>query len=373
MKRNSTGDEMKATTFPELLAEASQRGRLTVGCDLGDRTTKICVLDAEGEVCARQTIRTRPDNVREWFERCPKARVVIEVGTHSRWFDELLRTMGHESIVANPRQLPLIYRNRSKTDELDAERLARIGRVDLKLLCPIQHRSQGAQADLAVIRARDVVVRERTRLVNHIRGVVKPFGYRLPGCSAEGFSDRIRDDLPRSLWPAVGPLLAILRQIDRQIAQFDKRIAERAKTAYPEVARMTQVHGVGVLTALALTLVVEDRGRFKKSRDIGPFLGLVPRKSQTGESDPELGISKAGDERVRRLLVQCAHHILGRFGPDSDLRRYGLRVAGQGGQNAKKRAVVAVARKLVVLLHRLWVTGAAYQPIGHQAIARKAA
>jgi len=360
---------MKTTPLKEVAVE----GRLTVGCDLGDRTTRVCVLDAAGKVVARETIPTRPAQVREWFERCPRSRVVLEVGTHSRWFSETVGQLGHEVIIANPRQLPLIYRSRSKTDELDAERLARIGRADPELLCPIKHRSKEAQADLALLRARDVVVRERTRLVNHIRGIVKPLGHRLPGCSAAGFADRIREELPRSLWQAVGPLLAILRQFDRQIAQYENRIAERAKASYPEVERMTQVHGVGLLTALTLTLIVEDKGRFTRSRDIGPFLGLVPRKSQTGESDPELRITKAGDVMARRLLVQCAHHILGPFGPDTDLRRYGQRVAGQGGKNAKKRAVVAVARKLAVLLHRLWVTGATYKPLGHGTAARKAA
>jgi len=202
---------------------------------------------------------------------------------------------------------------------------------------------------------------------------VKPLGFRLPSCDAKNFEARARGEIPRSLMQALGPILTLIRQVNRQIANYDKRIAERAKKAYPETNQLVQVYGVGVLTALAYVLTVEDKTRFAKSRDVGPFFGLVPRKNQTGNDDPELHITKCGDPFVRRLLVQCAQRILGPFGPDSDLRRYGLRVQGEGGKNAKKRAVVATARKLAVLLHRLWTTGEQYQLLGYQPSQRKAA
>ena len=128
---------------------------------------------------------------------------------------------------------------------------------------------------------------------------------------------------------------------------------------------MRQVKGVGPITALAYGLTLENAEHFAKSRAVGPYLGLVPKQEDSGESQPQLGISKAGDTMVRKLLVGSAHYILGPFGPDTDLRGYGLRLCERGGKNAKKRAAVAVARKLAVLLHRLWVSGEVYEPLGY--------
>jgi transposase len=373
MKMTITAAQKKTIAAGQELHDAKKERQLTIGCDLGDKTTQVCVLDARGEIVTRQRIATTPAAVGAYFSDIPRSRVVLEVGTHSRWFSAQVSAVGHEVIIANPRQLPLIYRNRSKSDELDAERLARLGRVDPALLCPVKHRSDAAQADLSMLRARDVVVRERVRLINHARGIVKPLGFRLPKCTTNRFAVTVRAEIPKALMQALGPILTLIRQVDRQIAHYDRQVAERAKAAYPELPRLVQVNGVGVLTALAYVLTVEDKSRFAKSRDVGPFLGLVPRKSQTGADDPELRITKCGDPFVRRLLVQCAQRILGPFGADSDLRRYGLRVQGGGGKNAKKRATVAVARKLAVLLHRLWTTGEQYQLLGYQPSHRKAA
>jgi len=126
---------------------------------------------------------------------------------------------------------------------------------------------------------------------------------------------------------------------------------------------LKQVKGVGTQIALTYLLTIEDPHRFAKSRDVGCFLGLRPGRRDSGESQPQMHISKEGDPYLRTMLVQGAHYILGPFGADSDLRRWGLKLAARGGKNAKKRAVVAVARKLAVLLHRLWVTGEVYEPL----------
>jgi len=347
---------------------------MTIGCDVGDRTSQLCLLDnASVDVLERLAIRTTPTAFREFFSKVSQCRVVLEVGVHSRWMSELLAELGHEVIVANPRQLPLIYKGPKKTDRTDAEHLARLGRMDPKLLCPIRHRGKAAQLHLSMVRARDLLVRERVRLVNHARGIVKPLGARLPKCTTVSFAKRVRDEIPAELLPILGPVLLLLEQLNTQIAHYDRRLIETAKQAYPETQRLQQVDGVGDLTALAYVLTVEDKDRFRKSRDAGAFLGLVPRKSQTGSSDPELHITKAGDGYLRSLLVNCAHRILGPFGKDCDLRRYGLRIAGNGGKNAKKRAVIAVARKLAVLLHKLWVSGEVYQPLGYRSSGQRRA
>ena len=239
-----------------------------------------------------------------------------------------------------------------------------MGRADIKLLAPVQHRGRKPQADLAVIKSRDALVRCRTKLVNHVRGVVKSFGERLPKCTAESFHRRTRELIPGDLKPALEPLYEALTAIDQQIRD-QERLIEKTAEKYPDVNVLSQPHGVGVLTALAYVLVVEDKERFKKSRMAGAFIGLRPKKDQSGDGDPQLRITKAGDPFLRRLLVGSANHILGPFGKDSDLRSWGLELAKRGGKNARKRAKVAVARKLAVLLHRLWVTGEVYEPLGY--------
>lgn len=336
----------------------------TIGCDLGDKRSEICVLDAEGNVRLRTSVRTGRQWMRGFFARAA-AHVVIEVGQHSRWVSELLRELGHQVTVANPRRVKLISASDNKTDRHDAELLARLGRSDVKLLAPVQHRALEAQTHLTVVKARDVLVATRTKLVNHVRGTVKSFGERLPKCAAESFARRTRALVPADLKPALEPVYEMLGQLDAQIKEQDKLI-ERIATRCPDVNVVSQIPGVGALTGLAFVRTVEDKNRFAKSRVAGAFFGLRPRKSKSGDSDPQLRITKAGDPFVRRLLVNAANYILGPFGPDSTLRRWGLQLAQRGGKNAKKRAKVAVARKLAVLMHRLWVTGEVYEPLGYQ-------
>jgi transposase len=259
----------------------------------------------------------------------------------------------------------LISQGNLKRDKKDAELLARLGRADQELLSPVKHRGSEAQADLAVAKARDALVRTRTKLVNHARGLVKSFGERLPSCTAEGFHRQVRAHIPATLKPALEPMFAVMEHLEKQIKAHDKTL-ERIAKKYPDVEIISQPKGVGVLTALVFLLTLEDKTRFKKSRMVGAFVGFNPKRDQSGNCDKQLGITKAGDAFLRKLAVGCANYILGPFGEDSDLRRWGLELAKRGGKNAKKRAKVAVARKLVVLMHRLWVTGEVYEPIGHR-------
>jgi transposase len=335
---------------------------LFIGIDLGDKFSVVVILDQDGEVIEESRIPTAMNAFTRKFKNIPSCRIAMEVGTHSRWVSQTLKDLGHEVIVADARKLRLIYDNPRKDDKVDAEYLARLARLDPKLLSPVFHRSQQAQAHLAVIRSRDILVRTRTLLINHVRSMVKSTGARLPSCSTTSFHKQVPEFIPQDLLPALTPILDHIATLTKQIFAYDYQIEKLCRDCYPETKSLQKVSGVGPLTALAFVLTLEDPKRFRKSREVGPSLGLVPRQDQSGEHDPQLHITKTGNSYLRRLLVHSAHYILGPFGQDSDLRRWGLKIAERGGKNAKKRAVVGLARKLAVLLHRLWITGEVYEP-----------
>jgi len=337
--------------------------KLTVGIDLGDQNSAYCVLDADGDVLSEGTVRTSESGFTQQFQSISPCRIALETGTHSPWVSRLLQKYGHDVIVANARQVRVIYESDRKNDKVDARTLARLARIDKDLLHPIRHRSEKAQADLAMLRARDALVQVRTKLMNCARGMVKSVGGRLPGASSACFAKKVREHIPAAIRDALTPVLDEIEQLAGQLREYDKRIEEMAKAKYTQTQLMRQIPGVGVITSMAFTLTIEDPHRFSKSRDIAGYLGLLPRQGDSGDSKPQLSITKAGDHMLRRLLVGCAHYILGHFGPDSDLRRWGLSLMVRGGKNAKKRAVVAVARKLAVLMHKLWVTGEVYEPL----------
>lgn len=336
---------------------------LTIGIDLGDRFSEGRVLDVDGEVVESFRVRTTEPAMDRVLSGYPASRVVLEVGTHSPWVSRCVTKHGHEAIVANPRRVRLIAENDSKTDGVDAELLARLGRVDPSLLKPIVHRGAQAQKDRILLQARDGFVRARTQLVNQVRGLAKTLGTRAPSCSTEAFAKRVRSSLPSDLFPGLKTLLATIEGLTRTIREMDREVERVCETRYPETALLRQVKGVGPITALCFVLTIEDPSRFGKSRSVGAYLGLRPKHRNSGDQQPQLRITKGGDRLLRRLLVSAAHYILGPFGPDTDLRRSGLRMAERGGKSAKKRAVVAVARRLAVLLHRLWVTGEEYEPL----------
>lgn len=337
-----------------------QRPKRTVGVDLGDRFSRYCVLNEDGEVMEEGRMRTSAEAFGRHWEGEPRQRMVMETGTHSPWISRLLEGFGHQVIVANARKVRAISQNESKNDRQDAEMLARLGYCNPKLLAPVRHRSVERQRDLNLIRARDTLVRARTMLINSVRGLVKSGGGRLPPAASDYFVARVEAAVPAELKPAIQPLLEQIAGLTIQIRHLDQAI-EKLAERYPEIRILRTVPGVGPVIAAAYVLTLNGSDAVAHSRSVGAFLGLRPRQSQSGDSDPEHNISKTGNIYLRRLLVQAAHYILGRFGPDSTLRRWGLKLA-VGGQRSKKRAVVAVARKLAVLLHCLWRSGQPYQP-----------
>ena len=342
---------------------STRRTSEVCGMDLGDRHSRLCVLDGDtGEVVEEGRIPTTEVALRRRFASVPPMRVAMEVGTHSPWVSRLLTECGHEVIVANPRKVRLIYKNRRKNDAMDALYLARLARTDPALLAPIRHRGREAQRDLALLRSRDALVRARTQLINHVRGAAKSTGERLPRWGAEAFASKAGTALPPELVTVLGPLIEVIASLTTQIRSLDRRLEELAK-AYPETVRLRRVRGVGPITSLAYVLTLEDPARFARSRAVGPYLGLIPAQRDSGDSKPEMRISKEGDAFLRRLLVGSAQYILGPFGEDCDLRRHGFKLGAGGSKKDKRRAVVAVARKLAVLLHRLWTSEEPYDPL----------
>jgi len=353
----------KVSTAAANASKNCSQQKLTTGLDLGDRSSCYCVLDEGGRIVLEQRVSTTAKALREVFGKMPRSRVALETGLHSPWVSRLLGEFGHEVIVAHARNVRLIGESRKKDDRLDAQTLARLARIDPQLLSPVKHRSAKAQADLTVIRARAGLVRARTALTNTARGLAKSYGEPLRGCNVRNLNPEKAEKLSRELQKALEPLLTASAALSEQIAEYNRQIEEIAKQRYPQTALLKQVKGVGTLIALTYMLTLEDPHRFRKSRDAGCYAGLQPGRRNSGQSEPQMHISKEGDPYLRTVLVQGAQHILGPFGVDSDLRRWGLKLAERGGKNGKKRAIIATARKLAVLLHRLWVSGEVYEPL----------
>ena len=343
------------------VASSREKPEMTVGLDLGDRFSSYCILERDGEVMEEGRLATTEKALRQQFTQGPRYRIALECGTHSPWVSRLLEQLGHQVIVANAREVRSITASVSKNDRRDAEQLARLAHVDPRLLKPIRHRSWARQRDLNLLRARDTLVRARTMLINSLRGLVKSAGGRLPNCSTACFPARAAALLPAEIAPVTAPLLEQVASLNANIRSLDQHI-ESLAARYPEIRLLRSAPGVGPIVAATYVLTLGRPDAVARSRQVGAWLGLRPQRHQSGDSDPQRSISKTGNRYLRTLLVQSAHYILGRFGPDSALRRWGLQLAGSGNQRTKKRAIVAVARKLAVLLHCMWRTGQSYQP-----------
>jgi transposase len=333
---------------------------MTMGIDVGDRFSHLCLVDNEGEVVERDRIRSTEVAFRRYFEGIARLRIALECGTHSPWMSRLLKQLGHQVIVANARKIPTITESESKNDDRDAEQLALMAAFNPKLLSPLEHRSLARQQDLNLIQARAVLVKARTMIANALRGLVKSAGGRLPACSTQALPTRAPAAVPHALADVAGPLIEQIARLNLQIDAMDGQI-EKLAAKYPEIGTLRSAPGVGPLVAAAYVLTLDRPDAVPSSRSAGAFLGLRPGQSQSGDSNPQKRISRTGNTYLRCLLVQSAQYVLGRFGPDSALRCWGLKLAASGGKRAKKRAIVAVARKLAVILHSMWRSGQRFQ------------
>lgn len=340
--------------------------KLTAGLDVGDRKIHFAVVDSNRTTTERGSFATTLSALEKFSAKFPGCKVALEAGSQSAWMSRALKRAGLEVQVVDPRRVQLISKDPRKTDRRDAEMIARLAAGMPELLGSIHHRDEQAQADLSIIRARDGLVRVRTLMIQQIRSLAKAFGVTLPTASTSAFAKRVRGLIPEILLPAVEPLLETIVDTTKRIHESESRLERAIEERYPEAVRLReQIQGVGPITAAAYVLSIEDPSRFDHSRKVGSWAGLCPKSFASGDSRPELGISKAGNGYLRRLLLQCAHYILGRFGQDSDLKRFGLRLVARGGSAAKQRAAVAVARKLAVVMHHVWRTGTDFDPLYH--------
>jgi transposase len=319
-------------------------------------------LNEVGSIIKSCSLNNARASINKYFKKYQGSTFAIKAGTHSPWISREIKALGCNVLVVNPRKLRSIWNSDDKADVHDSEMLARIARFDPELLYPITHRSEQAQADLELLKARDMLVKTRTSLINHVRGAVKSFGERLPKCGAASFHKQCRDFLPENLNKILQVIIETIEHIIDRLNEFGRRIKEISTEIHTETKLLQAISGVGPLTALAYVLVLEEPGRFGKGPQVGKFLGLTPKRDQSGETDKQPRITKAVNRFLRRLPVGAAQYILGPFGPDCHLRLFGLRLAERGGKSAKKRAVVTVARELAVLMHRLWRNGEVYDP-----------
>jgi len=341
---------------------AAVMSEFTLGLDLGDRAHYVCVLDTSGQIVREASLPNSRPALAQLLVDFPRATVALEAGTHSPWISRYLTGLGATVFVANPRKLHAISRNERKCDQRDAQMLARLARADVALLHPIEHVTAQAQHDLLGLKLRDALVRTRVNLINTVRFTLKSLGHSVGNPSSESFHKTVLADIPADCLPVVQPLLTVLTLVTEQIKGMERDLMQRSKKDYPVTERLQQISGVGPITALCFVLKIGDPERFSRGRDVGAYLGLCPRRDQSGGTDKQLRISKCGDAMMRRLLVTAAHYILGPFGPACALRQYGQRLAGTGSAREKKRAVIAVARKLAVLLLSLWKHGTDYEP-----------
>ena len=338
---------------------------ITIGIDLGDRKHEVCVFDGQ-EVLVQKSISNTRESFFELNKKYPGSRIVIEAGTHSPWISHQLKKHGHDVVVANPRNVKLISNSDRKCDKKDAKLLARLGHADVELLSPITHRGPEHQKMLSQLKSRECLVSTRASLINHVRGSVKSLGERIASSSAPCFTKKACRCLSSELLELFCPVFHSIDKLTEEIKKLDKSLENLAK-ASQACQLMMQIAGVGTITALSFFARIEDPSRFNENREVGAYLGLTPKRDQSGKVDKQLGISKRGDRYLRKLLVSCAQYIMGRFGPDTDLRRFGFKLMGKSNSKAaKKKAVVAVARKLSVLMLRLWKDDSTYDPISNK-------
>ena len=300
MKKVSTAAAKQMRNFSE--------PELTIGLDLGDRSSWYCVLDETGEVRLEQKLGTTPKAMKEMFGALPRSRIALETGMHSPWVSRALSELGHEVIVSHARNVRLIGESRKKDDRLDAQTLARLARIDPQLLSPVKHRSAKAQADLTVIRARAGLVRARTALVKTARGLAKSYGERLRGCNVRNMNPEKAEGLSPELQTALEPLLAAIESLSNRIRECNQRIEGLAQESYPQVALLKQVKGVGTLIALTFLLTLEDAHRFRKSRDVGCYLGC----NRDGETRVRASRRCTSAKRAIRTCERswCRLHIM---------------------------------------------------------------
>jgi transposase len=358
MKERSKKTTVRKEGAKDRVAGGARRPTV-VGIDIGDKYLQVCEIDADDVVTGGRFVSTE-SKLREQFEGRERRRIIVEMGSSTRWIAELLRSLGHEVLIVDPRRIKLISGSLYKDDKVDALTLALLGTEAPRLLKTVPLRDLEHQKALTLVRARACAVTGRTRVINSLRGMLKPYGYRIPKSATSTLVSWLNETLDAEILPLIQPLLGLLETSDIQIGRYDKEAKQLLPKLAPEAVRLCEIPGVGPITALYFAALIGNPERFRKARDVGSYLGLCRRRDDSGEHRSELRITKAGDRYMRALLVNCAAQIMGPFGKESDLRTWGLKKMGGGTRVEKRKAKVALARKLSVIMLTLWKSGASY-------------
>ena len=347
----------------------------TIGVDVSDRTSKICVMTKEQNGERKMLVETTCATTRAGFTECftkfnRQWPVVFETGTHCRWMDKHFKELGFKTIIANPFKVPSITKSNTKNDRNDARELARLAIADVTMLHPIKLRDEPYQQMLRLHHSRNMLIAQRTQTTNQIRGFAKSIGYRIESCSTEKFHTLNKSDWPKELEAVAWPLMDTLELINLKIKAYDAMIKDLAEE--PEfkemVERVRVVYGVGLVgSTVFIAAIGGDPTRFDRARDVGPYLGLTPRQDQSGDTDKQLHMTKSGLEIVRTALIECACVVMQDNAKETDLKLKGLRISMNGGRIARKRAKGAVARSLAVtMLALLKDTTRKYIPLSEE-------
>ena len=329
----------------------------TIGMDVSDRKTQVCVMAKTGatpKIVMETTIPTTKDGLAKFLStQDGAAPVAFETGMHCRWMSEVAEGMGFKVYVANPCRLRMITESKTKNDVNDARMLARIALSDPGLLHPVKLRGPEHQKMLNLHEMRNLLVKQRTGIVVQLRAIAKSMGFRIAKCQAAGFHNLDRKAWPEGFRDIAWPMLKNLEQLAVTIKTYEKQIRELAETPTfkAQVERLMEIRYVGLFVATGFIAVTGgDMDRFEKPRDIGPWLGVTPRQDQSGDIDRQCHITKAGSKMLRWKLAECAQRVLQKNSADTDLKVKGLRICARGGKIAKGKSITAVARGLAVLM-----------------------
>jgi len=332
------------------------------GMDLHQWHTDVCVLGDDGVVQERARFLTNRERLERFFRGRKPMRVVMEAGGSSPWVARLVESCGHEVLVCNPRNVRVIAESTLKTDERDAETLARLARLDEGVLGSVRPRSEEAQQLRNELKVRGALVETRTKLINTTRGILRAMGYVVHGGSSRKFTGRVRQmELPDELARTVMPLLSQIDSVSEEIGRCEEKLQERVKEM-PEVRLLEEIPGVGPIVALYFVASVDDPDRYLSPRNVASFFGLRPVMRSSGKRSYYGRITRHGDPEMRRLLIQAAHALM-RSNTRCRLQDWARDLEARKG---KAKAMVALARKLAVLMVRLWRAGEVFEPYPNQ-------
>ena len=334
---------------------------LFAGLDVSMKETHVCVIDGEGVVILETRTPTEPKAIAAALARAPGCqRVVLETGRMAPTLFHGLEALGVPVICIESRQAYLALKSLAthKTDRNDARGLAQLARTGF--FKPVHVKSLAAHAVRALILARKKLVGQRVTLENQIRGLAVVFGVRLPRGLSPAFAEQViggSEGVP-GLSAAMCGLLAARDAVLEAITAIDRDMRRLAR-ASEACRRLMAIPGVGQLTALAFVAAIDEPERFRRSRDVGAYLGLVPRRYQSGEVDYTGSISKCGDRRVRTLLYEAANVLLTRYRGKLALKDWALDI---GRRSTMRKARIALARRLAIIMHAMLRHGTEFNP-----------